>query len=432
MESPTLCGADCGADMAQITDLKAKKMRPGDAPIPHGKVTGLRLWPGSTVGQGKWLMRFVSPVTKKRRDMGLGPFPEVSIAEARKMGNDAREIIRANKDPIDLRVAENAARKANSEAMTFEIAARNLHERLQPGWRNAKHAKQWLKTLEQYVFPQLGGRKVAELTPGDFASVLKPLWLEKPETAARTKQRCHSVLQACWANGLVDRNPLDVVDHLLPKQPSKRERVTHQPSMPWRQIPEFVQTVLWHGEPNVTRALLEFLMLTAARSGEARAMQWTEVDLDAKVWTVPAERMKAKVVHRVPLSSRAVEILRVQRSQHEESDLVFPAPRGGILSDMAVTGFLRDRAAVSSEPNRVATAHGFRSSFRDWASEHGYARDLAERALAHTIANQSEAAYHRTDLLEQRRPVMEAWADYFGGELKRGSVVRLKARVSNG
>ena len=394
--------------MAHITDLKAKKMRPGDAPIADGSITGLRLWPGTTVGQGKWVLRYVSPVTKKRRDMGLGTYPEVCIAQARGKGMAARAIISANKDPIDLRDAETAASQANSKAMTFEIAARNLHERLKPGWKNAKHADQWLKTLEQYAFPQLGRRKVAELTPSDFASALKPIWLEKPETAGRTKQRCHAVMQACWANGLVNSNPLDVVDHLLPKQPSRRERVIHQPSMPWRQIPDFVKTVLWQGEPNVTRTLLEFLMLTAARSGEARAMQWNEVDLDAKVWAVPAERMKAKVIHRFPLSARAVEILKIQRSQHEESDLVFPAPRGGILSDMVLSGFLRDRAAVSNEPNRVATAHGFRSSFRDWASENGYARDLAERALAHTIANQSEAAYHRTDLLEQRRPMMDA------------------------
>ena len=205
------------------------------------------------------------------------------------------------------------------------------------------------------------------------------------------------------------------MDHLLPQQPGKRERTTHQPSMPWRDIPEFVRSTLHRGPYNVSRALLEFVILTAARSGEARAMTWDEVDFDARVWTVPASRMKAKVVHRVPLSQRALEILSAQRARYPETDLVFPSVRGLVLSDMVLTKFLRDHKAPSSEPGRVATAHGFRSSFRDWASENGYPRDLAERALAHTVKNQVEAAYHRTDLLEQRRAMMEAWSAHVEG-----------------
>jgi integrase len=232
----------------------------------------------------------------------------------------------------------------------------------------------------------------------------------------------------CWAQGMVSANPVDVVDHLLPHQPGKRERTQHQPSMPWQDIPAFVQGALHAGASNVTRALLEFVILTAARSGEARAMTWAEVDLQAKVWTVPANRMKAKVIHRVPLSDRAVGILEAQRALHPDADLVFPAPRGGVLSDMVLTGFLRDQNAHSSDAGRVATAHGFRSSFRDWASENGYVRDLAERALAHTITNQAEAAYHRTDLLEQRRAMMEAWAQHIGGDVASPKVVPMRGR----
>jgi integrase len=281
--------------------------------------------------------------------------------------------------------------------------------------------------LEDYVFPKIGKKKVAELGPTDFADVLRPIWLTKAETATRVKQRCHGVIKWCWAQGLVKSNPVDVVEHLLAKQPRKRERVQHQPSMPWREVPTFVQGVLWTSQRNVTRALLEFVILTAARSGEARAMAWDEVDLEAKVWTVPATRMKAKVIHRVPLSERAVEILTEQSQKHPESELVFPAPRGGILSDMVLTAFLRDQKAQSGEKGRVATAHGFRSSFRDWASENGHARDLAERALAHTIQNQAEAAYHRTDLLEQRRTMMEAWANHVTGSFTVNNVVMLQA-----
>ena len=282
--------------------------------------------------------------------------------------------------------------------------------------------------MKVYVFPKIGKRKVADLAPADFAEALKPIWLSKPETASRVKQRCHMVMKWCWAQGLVKANPVDVVDHLLPQQPGKRERVQHQPSMPWRDIPAFVRDVLHASTSNVTRSLLEFVILTAARSGEAREMKWNEVDLKAKVWTVPASRMKAKVVHRVPLSARVVDILKEQRKRHLEAELVFPAPRGGVLSDMVLTGFLRDQKAPSSDKGRVATAHGFRSSFRDWASEHGYARDLAERALAHTIENQAEAAYHRTDLLEQRRAMMEAWAQHVGGVRTSAKVVSLKSR----
>jgi integrase len=397
--------------------------------VADGKITGLRLESGSAKGQGKWILRFVSPVTGKRRDMGLGAYPEVGIAAARAEGSAARQSIASGKDPIEEREADRAARAGIAKAITFEQAARQVHEAQKPGWKNSKHADQWINTLRDYAFPRIGNRKVGDLGPADFAEVLRPIWLEKPETASRVKQRCHMVIKWCWAQQLVKANAVDVVDHLLPQQPGKRERTTHQPSMPWRDIPALVKGVLHAGAANVTRALLEFVILTAARSGEARAMTWDEVDLEAKVWTVPANRMKAKIIHRVPLSERAVEILAAQRALHPDADLVFPAPRGGVLSDMALTKFLRDQKAQSSDKGRVATAHGFRSSFRDWASENGYARDLAERALSHTISNQAEAAYHRTDLLEQRRVMMEAWAQHNGGGDASSKVVPLRGRA---
>jgi integrase len=396
--------------MAFLTDTRARNIKPGDKPEAHGSVPGLRLEPGTAKGQGKWILRFVSPASNKRRDMGLGTYPDVGIASANERGTAARKVIAEGRDPIDCRDAEKAASLASVEAMTFERAARQVHKEQKPGWKNAKHVDQWINTLRDYVFPKIGKRKVKELSPADFAEVLRPLWLAKPETGSRVKQRCQTVMKWCWAHGFVQGNPVDVVDHLLPQQPGKRERTQHQPAMPWRDIPEFVAKVLRVGESNVSRSLLEFVVLTAARSGEARAMLWDEVDLEGQTWTVPASRMKAKVMHRVPLSERAVAILEAQRALHPNADIVFRAPRGGVLSDMVLTKFLRDHKAKSSDPGRVATAHGFRSSFRDWASENGYPRDLAERALAHTIANQAEAAYHRTDLLEQRRAMMEAWA----------------------
>lgn len=215
-----------------------------------------------------------------------------------------------------------------------------------------------------------------------------------------------------WAHGFCQANPVDVVHHLLPQQMSKAVRTQHQPAMPWSAIPGFVAQHLQHKRHyDSTRSLLTFLILTAVRSGEARAMTWAEIDWDEKSWTVPADRMKAQIQHRVPLSEPALAILKDQVGLHPT--LVFPSIRDGVvLSDMVLTSFLRRVKAPSGTPDRVATAHGFRSSFRDWCSEHGYSRDLAERSLAHTVQNKVEAAYHRTDLLEQRRPLMEEWAKF--------------------
>lgn len=402
--------------MTQLTELKAKRIAPDDKPLAHGGVEGLWLHPGNAKGQGKWILRFVSPVTGKRRDMGLGPYPRVGIADARQRALEARQLIDSNKDPIQERDAARAASKATAEAMTFERAAQQVHEERKPGWANPKHAEQWLTSLRDYAFPKIGKRKVTELSAADFAEALRPIWLKKAETATRVKQRCHMVMKWCCAHGMIISNPVDNVGHLLPPRSAALERTRHQPAMPWRDIPAFVQKSLSDGNRNVSRALLEFVILTAARSGEARAMKWEEVNFGVWVWTVPAERMKAKVLHRVPLSGRAMQILRKQRDLHPGSELVFPSVRGLVLSDMVLTKFLRDHQAHSSEPGRTATAHGFRSSFRDWASENGYPRDLAERALAHTISNEVEAAYHRTDLLEQRRAMMEKWAQHVAGK----------------
>jgi integrase len=404
-------------------------MLPGDKPLPHGQVPGLKLEPGSAKGEGKWILRFVSPVTGKRRDMGMGRYPDVGISAVRMRGLAARELISAGKDPIEARAAERDEARGSAAALTFEQAARQVHAELKPGWRNGKHADQWINTLRDYAFPIIGKRRLADLAARDFADVLRPIWLTKPETAGRVKQRCQAVMKWSWAHGLVTANPVAVVDHVLPQQPGKRERVRHQPAMPWRDIPDFVSNVVRTGKSNSTRALLEFVILTAARSGEARAMLWCELDLENRIWTVPADRMKAKVAHRVPLSARVMEILQEQRRLHPKAILVFPAPRGGVLSDMALTKFLRDQKASSGDEGRTATAHGFRSSFRDWASENGYARDLAERALAHTISNQAEAAYHRTDLLEQRRAMMADWAEHAGGARPTATVVSIRSHA---
>ncbi len=397
-----------------LTETKARRIKPGDKPVADGTVTGLRLIPAATNGRGKWQLRFVSPETNRRRDMGLGVYPEVSIAAARDRALEARKLIASGLDPITESRKKREQAASVVQVPTFQEAARTVHEYHKAGWSNGKHVDQWINTLSAYAFTVIGERQVDTLKPADFADVLRPIWSTKPETARRVKQRCHSVMKWCWGRGYVQGNAVDMVDMLLPKQSVAARTSVHHPAMPWRLIPKFIRETVHSGD-DVTRHLLEFTILTAARSGETRGMTWDEVDLSTATWIVPAHRMKAKTVHRVPLSARAVELLEKRREVAKHAELVFPSPSSAILTDMALTKFLRIHKAVSDVPGRIATAHGFRSSFRDWASETGVQRDIAERALAHTIRNAVEAAYHRTDLLEQRREVMEAWTEHVIG-----------------
>ena len=395
--------------MAIITDTKARNIKPDSPPIAHGGIVGLSLHPSTTKGRGKWMMRFVNPATGKRQKMGLGSYPEISIAEVSKLALPIRELLASGQDPLAAR--KEAKEKKQSLVPTFEEAARTRYLELQPGWKNTKHAQQWINTLTTYVFPAIGHLTLDKITPRDVMSALTPIWLSKPETASRVKQRIHSVMSWGWAHEYCQSNPVDVVSYLLPAQPSKEIRQKHMPAMAWRELPKFYNQLLDTGKSNVTRLILELTILTLARSGEVRGMCWSEIDWEDKVWTIPAERMKAKKPHRIPLNERAMDILTLQRRQHQT--LVFPSPvKGTQLSDAVMTKFLKDIQAPSTDKGRYATAHGFRSSFRDWCSENGIARDVAERALAHSISNKVEAAYHRTDLLEERRKVMGQWLDF--------------------
>lgn len=393
--------------MTLLTDTKARSVRPGGSPLAHGGVTGLALHPSPThKGQGKWVLRYVSPVTKKRRNAGLGSYPVTGVAEAAQHARVMRAQIAQGQDPLEVKANE----AAKPRTPHLREAAEILHKELMPGWKNAKHAQQWINTLNEYAFPLIGTIPLDQIQPRHVADVLRPIWLDKAETAGRVKQRLHAVMAWGWAHGYCQSNPVDVVGHLLPLQPGKTVRTQHQPAMPWQDIPSFVAKYL-HLRHEVTIAALEFLILTAARSGEVRGAMWSEIDLKTAIWTLPAERMKAKQAHRIPLSKQALDLLKKQHGLH--CDLVFPSIRDQKeLSDMTLTAFLRRINAGSDVASRTATAHGFRSSFRDWCSEKGYSRDLAERALAHTVQNKVEAAYHRTDLLEQRRPLMQAWADF--------------------
>lgn len=401
--------------MAALTNFKARTINPESQPLPHGGVVGLILVPSRTTGKGKWVLRYTSPITRKRRNAGLGSFPEVSVADAGRLGSEFWAKLKNGVDPLD--VKQEAARQKKS-IPTFYQAANTRHGELIDGWANKKHVKDWINSLTQYAFPTIGSIPINKITPNDIAVTLRPIWLKIPETAGRVKQRIHSVFSWAWAQGYCQSNPVDVVTHLLPKQPELSVRRKHMRSLPWVDVPHFVISHLHNSETrDVSRLMLELLILTAARSGEIRGMRWAEVDWTDKIWVIPPERMKAHKQHRIPLTPQALNILEQVQDLHDE--LVFPSPvKQTVLSDMAMTQLIRGIYETSYPNLEVPTAHGFRSSFRDWCSENGYERDLAERALAHTIKNQVEAAYHRTDLLEQRRPMMQAWADFVSGTLK--------------
>jgi len=305
--------------MVKLTDTAAKNLKPTDKPITAGGVIGLYLYPGNARGKGKWIFRFVSPTSGKRRDMGLGTYPEVGVAAARKAGLEARITLQQGNDPLELRQAQKAEIRAKHEMPTFEAAARSVHKEIKTGFRNKKHADQWLNTLAAFIFPFIGKRLVNDLKAADFAEALKPIWLSKPETASRVRQRCDTVMKWCAAQDYVVASPVGVVSKLLAKQPGKRERVEHHPAVPWRDVPDMAQKLFRSATPTSGRVMLELLILTASRSGEIRGLEWSEINFKSATWNIPASRMKAKQAHRVPLSPRALEILREQQNVRRQN-----------------------------------------------------------------------------------------------------------------
>lgn len=369
-----------------------------------GTVDGLYLYVTPKGGRS-WVLRAM--IGTQRRHLGLGAFPEVSLAVAREAARAAREQIRQGVDPIAQRAAQRSALKVHqASAKTFEQAARAYVESHEDAWKNPKHRAQWVATLETYVFPVMGALLVRDVDQEHVLRALEPIWKTKTETASRVRGRIESVLDWAAVRKLrADDNPArwkGHLDKLLPA-PSKIQKVAHHRALPFAELSGFM-TVLRQREGIAARAL-EFAILTAARSGEVREATWDEIDLQSCVWTVPATRMKAGREHRVPLVPQAVALLRAL-PVGDASPLVFASLRQAALSDMSLTAVLR-RMEVGAVP------HGFRSTFRDWVSETtNHPRELAEQALAHTLSNKVEAAYRRGDALEKRRQLMQDWADY--------------------
>ena len=364
-------------------------------------------------GSRSWL--FIFHLDGRRREMGLGSDLDVSLAKARDKAASARALVLEGSDPQRARQAERAqVQAAAAPVITFGAFATDLVDSIEDGFKNAKHRQQWRNSLATHAASLLP-LAIGEVGTDAIVAVLQPIWLAKAETASRVRGRIERVLDAAKAKGLRSgENPARWRGHLellLPRQ--TQVKVKHHPALPFAQIGPFM-TALRQRPATAARAL-EFIILTAARSGEVRGLKWGELDLAGKVWTVPADRMKAGVIHEVPLSDAALAILEAVRPDVVRPDaVVFKAPQGSALSDMSMTQLLRrmDRGDI--------TVHGFRSTFRDWAGEATeHAREDAELALAHTVASATERAYRRGRALEKRRRLMDDWAAYCGMDAGR-------------
>ena len=363
-----------------------------------GRGLYLRIAKGGSKG---WILRIT--IDGRRRDVGLGGYLAITLAKARQLADAHRLAVAEGRDPV--------AEKRRAVTPTFAEAAVKVHEANLPRWKNGKHADQWINTLRTYAFPVIGKMSLDRIERRDVLAILTPIWTTKPETARRVRQRIRTILKWAQAHGYVEHNVAgEAIDGALPPMPRVKK---HFRALPYAEVPAALDTVDASPASMAAKLCLRFLILTAARSGEARGATWAELDLDNRLWIIPAKRMKGGAEHRVPLSDAALAVLHKAAPLRGDDDLAFPSPRkhGSPLSDMSLTKVLRDCGLADR-----ATVHGFRSAFRDWAAERTNAPNaVMERALAHAVADAVEAAYARSDLLERRRALMAEWAAYLSG-----------------
>ena len=374
-------------------------------PGRHADGNGLYLFVQPT-GTRSWIQRLV--IRGRRRELGLGAAGLVSLADARELALVNRKLARSGGDPL-------ADKRRVQGVPTFAEAARRVLEQKQGGWRGRWHAQNWWRSMERYAFPRIGSRPVSEVNTADVLEILTPIWHVKAETARAVRQRIRSVLEWAIAMDLRNDNPCDRV---LPVLGPQNDIVTHRLALPHKDVAAAIGTVRASASaaPAIKLAF-ELLVLTAARSGEVRLATWDEMDVAGRVWTIAATRMKAKREHRVPLCRRAVEILAAARTLGDGNPLVFPMRSGKPISATTLPKMLQYHRIA-------AVAHGFRSSFRDWAAEEtDHPREVIEAALAHVVQNKVEAAYARSDLFERRRRLMNDWSAYLDAE--HGQVVPL-------
>lgn len=384
----------------------------------HADSNGLTLQVASTKKgsiKKSWSVRF--RLHGRQRQIGIGTYPEVSLAEARDLTRDIRSKAQKGIDPIAERKAiEQKRREEEAGGTTFRECAEKYIVNHEKGWANAKHRQQWRNTLAEYAYPVFGDTEVADIGIPEVMQVIEPLWFTKTETASRLRGRIENILG--WAivhnhrplpNPAVWRGQLE---HLLPKR-SRVQKVTHHPALDWREMPDFILQL--KSREGVSARALEFTILTAARSGEVRYARWNEIELADALWVVPEYRMKMRREHRVPLSRQSLQLLAARKSETNpaDDDYIFYRDNPKKAYSDAVY-----RALFGRMKRTGITAHGFRSSFRDWAGEAtNHDRETTEVALAHQIGNAVERSYRRGDALEKRRSLMQDWADYLDGNL---------------
>ena len=419
-------------DVEKLSPAAVNKARVG----MHGDGAGLWLHVGPNAfdetGKPKkvgrsWIFRFM--LDGKAREMGLGPLHTIGLSEARDLARVCRKKVLEGVDPLEVKHAAKKARKLEAaKAITFKACAAKYIAANKAAWRNEKHGDQWENTLTTYVYPVMGDLAVGAIDTGHVTKVLEPIWTTKSETASRVRGRIESVLGYAttheWRTG---ENPARWRGHLenvLPKK-SKVAKVQHHAALPWRESGTFMK--LLAAEQGTAALAFRFAILTAARTGEVLGARWAELDLQHAVWTIPGDRMKAGVEHRIPLSANAVTLLgEAAKLRVEGVDYVFPGgKKDKPLSNMALLMTLRRMKRED------LTAHGFRSTFRDWAAETGQPADIAEAALAHTVGDKTVAAYQRGDLLDRRRKLMESWAAWCARVPEDTSnVVEMRAQVA--
>ena len=429
---------------SEVRDLKPKTVQDPDNPRhgepyvtyhPVGGVAGLLLRVTPEGGKS-WILR--TTVGKLRRDYGLGGFPDVTLADARRIAREYKEQIRAGIDPAEeKRKAREALEQAQGKRLTFREAAIKCHRKFEPEFKSAKHKRDWINSITMYAVPLIGNKQVADIDIHDVLKVLEPIWSTKTETATRVRQRMESILS--WATVSKYRegdNPArwsGNLDAVLSK-PTRITKVQHHPALPYQHVGLFVRD-LRKREGAGARAL-EFAILCAARSLEVRGATWDEIDFDNKLWHLTAERMKRDKAHTVPLSDQAIALLNAQE-RRSDSEFIFPAVRGGMVSDATLSATVKrmhedelkagGNGWIDPETGRRIVPHGFRSSFKDWArSCTRFADEVSELALAHINDDKTRAAYARDQLIPKRIPLMQQWADYCGEVIERGTVSRLK------
>lgn len=386
-------------------ELSAMEIKRLNKPGRHavGYIPGLLIVVKDS-GSKSWMLRTM--IGNRRCSIGLGPYPEISLSEARDKARAYKRDIREGKDPLVEKRRIKAGLMRLNGRLTFSEVTRLCHEKRVEGFKNEKHKKDWISSIERFAYPLIGKLPVDEVDLHHILKILEPIWTEKTETATRLRQRLEAVLSFATVCGYrKGDNPARWKNHLdaiLPK-PNKVKKVTHFPALPWQDIGAFMDKL--RKRDGMGARCLEFIILTACRSGEARLAVWDEVDFKNKVWTIPGERVKTGKEHKVPLVPDAVKLLK-SLPRFQGSNFIFTAARGGPLSDMSISAVCR-RMKVDAVP------HGFRSTFRDWCAEcTNFPREVAEQALGHAIGNAVEAAYRRGDLFDKRRNLMTAWAEY--------------------